>query len=298
MSIFENVMLPVLLIFLSGFIFQKIFNLNIKSLSTVAIYLLLPFLVFQTFYKEPLNSNFFYVILTSSLILLVLILLGVIIGHVFHYKRSHLDALLLSIGFPNSGNYGVPIVMFAFGSKGILYGMPIMIFHNILMGTVGVYVATDNQGGMKTALKMILKQPMNYVIIPAILLNQYHIVIPGNFMKSINLIANTTIPIIMLILGMQLAEVPLRRINWGGVNLACFLRLVISPLIAYFLCLLLPIDQVMRAVIVIMAAMPSAANTTLYAIQFKTEPEYVSTITLISTLFSILTLTILLNLLT
>ncbi|MCI1634077.1 MAG: AEC family transporter [Liquorilactobacillus nagelii] len=296
-SIFEHVMLPVLLIFFCGFIFQRIFKLDIKPLSTVAIYLLLPFLVFQTFYKESIDSNFFYVILTSSLLLLMLILLGIIISKVGKFGRNQLDALLLSIVFPNSGNYGIPIVMFAFGNKGLLYGMPIMVFHNILMGTIGVYIAADNQGGIKTAGKMIFKQPMNYVILPAILLAKYHIEIPSNFMKSINLVGNTTIPVIMLILGMQLAEVHLSQVNWYQVNLAWLLRLVVSPLLAYLLCLLLPIDPIMKMVIITMAAMPSAANTTLYAIQFNAEPQFVSTCTLVSTITSVITLTVILNLL-
>jgi predicted permease len=47
---------------------------------------------------------------------------------------------------------------------------------------------------------MIFKQPMNCVILPAILLAKYHIEIPSNFMKSINLVGNTTIPVIMLII--------------------------------------------------------------------------------------------------
>jgi predicted permease len=294
-SIFEHVMLPVLLIFFCGFIFQKIFKLDIKPLSTVAIYLLLPFLVFQTFYKEPLNSSFFYVVLTSSLLLIILLFIGLAVGRILGFSRTKVDGMLLSSCFPNSGNYGIPIVMFAFGEKGLLYGMPIMIFHNILMGIIGVYIAADHQGGLKAALKMVLKQPMNYVIIPAILMHEYQIKIPANFMKSIDLIGNATIPFIMLVLGMQLAEVSLRKVDWKAVGIAGLIRLIVSPLMAYLLCILMSISNPLAAIIIIMAAMPSAANTTLYAIQFQTEPDLVSTVTLTSTVTSILTLTILLN---
>ncbi|KRL96974.1 AEC family transporter [Liquorilactobacillus satsumensis] len=295
MSIFESVMLPVIFIFATGFVFQKIFNLEIKPLSTLAISLLLPFLTFQTFYKNAINTAFYFIIVVLLLSLIALVILGIIVGKSLHFKRSQIDALLLASCFPNSGNYGVPIVMFAFGHKGLLYGLPIMIFHNLLMGTVGVYIAADKQGNVLGPLKQVFKQPMNYVILPAILMNKFQLILPVNFMKSITLIGNTTVPIIMLILGMQLASVQLVRSDWNKIWLASVLRLMISPLIVYFICQLLPINATLTAILVVMSAMPSAANTTLYAIQFAVEPQFVAINTLISTLFSILTLTVLLN---
>lgn len=51
-------------------------------------------------------------------------------------------------------------------------------------------------------------------------------------------------------------------------------------------------------VLIIISAMPTAATTTMYAIEFDTEPELVSTITFISTVVSIVTITVLLNIVT
>lgn len=295
MQIFINVMLPVLLIFSLGFVFQRIFHLNIHPLSTLAIYLLLPFLIFQVFYRETINKSFLVIVIVTTLILTIMIIICILLGKIFEIKGEKLNALLLSSCFPNSGNYGVPVIMFAFGTKGLIYGMPIMIFHNILMGTVGVYIASNQNGRFLDSLKMIFKQPMNYVIIPAILLNQFDITIPKNFMKVINMIGNTAIPIIMLILGMQLADAKLQNLSWFKINLALILKLAIFPLIAFGLCQLLSLNYLLTAIIVIMSAMPSAANTTLYAVQFNLEPQLVSACTFISSLFSIFTLTFLIN---
>ncbi|KRM30555.1 hypothetical protein FC83_GL001690 [Agrilactobacillus composti DSM 18527 = JCM 14202] len=292
-------MLPVLLIFLTGFIFQRVFMLDIRPLSTMAMYLLLPFLVFQTFYKQPLDASFLYIVVTSLLILAGLILIGWLLSKWRHYPKKQVNGFLLATVFPNSGNYGVPIVLFAYGQKGLAYAMPLMVFHTILMGVVGIYIAAngDSAGGFKKPLQSVLKQPMNYVIIPGILMQHYHVTIPANFMKSIDLVSNIAIPLIMLILGMQLANVVGQHINWRRVGLASILRLVISPILAYAICLMFPIDPLLRNVIVVMAAMPSAANTTLYAIEFEAEPQFVSSATLVTTLASIFSLTFVLNLL-
>lgn len=138
---------------------------------------------------------------------------------------------------------------------------------------------------------------MNYVIVPALVLNHYHILLPQNLMKSVGMIGNITIPLIMIILGMQLADVSVEKVSWFSVSLVMIFRLLISPLFAYVVCLMFALNQTLTDVIVIMAAMPSAANTNMYAIQFNTEPDLVSTCTLMSTLLSVVTLTFLLNIL-
>ncbi|MCO7174915.1 AEC family transporter [Sporolactobacillus kofuensis] len=295
MRIFVDVILPVFFIFLSGFILQRIFKLDIKPISTLAVYLLVPFLVFDTFYTTPLNMSFFYIVITSTIIMVLLIIIGVVVCKCLHYSKSDMNAFLLSTIFPNSGNYGVPIILFAFGTQGVAYAMPLMIFHTLLMGFVGIYIAANGQGGAKRAIQTVLKQPMNYVILPAMLLQKFQFHIPVNFLKSIDLISNTTIPIIMVILGMQLANVTVTNMNWGRISWATCIRLIVSPVIAYSVCLLFPIDPLLRNVIVVMAAMPSAANTTLYAIQFNAKPQFVSSCTLITTVISALSLDLLLT---
>lgn len=105
MTVFTQVMLPVLLIFFIGFIFQKFFSLDIKPLSTIAIYLLLPFLVFQTFYSANFNNNFSIVVLTSIGIMVILVLLGILVGKIIGFNKKKMNAFLLSTVFPNSGNY-------------------------------------------------------------------------------------------------------------------------------------------------------------------------------------------------
>lgn len=295
MLIFIEVILPVFLIFVSGFILQRVFLLDIKPISTLAVYLLLPVLVFETFYTEPLDMNFFYIALTSVVIMAILIGAGVVLCRILHYDKSETNAFLLSTVFPNSGNYGIPIVLFAFGRQGVTYAMPLMICHAILMGVIGIYIAANGHGGVKVSLKTVLKQPMNYAMIAAVVLQQLHITIPGNFLKSIELVGNTAIPVVMIILGMQLANVAVKQINWAQIGLASVLRLIISPLIALAVCLVLPVGPLLRNVIIVMAAMPSAANTTLYAIQFNARPQFVSSCTLITTLLSVVSLTVLLN---
>ena len=209
--VFVEVILPVILIFLSGYIVQKIFKVDIKPISTMSIYILLPALVFETFYKTPLDSQLLYIVITSLLIFLALVIVVIVVTRLSKQDTEQESALILSSAFANSGNYGVPIVLFAFGKAGINYAIPIMVFHSIIMSIFGVYFAARGQAGIRVAIKTVLKQPTNYAIIPAILLQQFQVKIPANFYESIQLVGNCAVPIVMVILGMQLADVNLEK---------------------------------------------------------------------------------------
>lgn len=293
--VFIEVILPVILIFLSGFIVQKIFKVDIKAISTISIYVLMPALVFKTFYTTPLDSKLLYIVLTALLIFFALVVVMMIITRLSKQDAEEESALILLTAFANSGNYGVPIVLFAFGKAGVNYAVPIMVFHGIMMSIFGVYFAARGQAGIKVAIKTVLKQPTNYAIIPAILFQQFHIKIPTNFYESIDLVGSCAVPIVMIILGMQLAEVNPRNIDWKNISVASIIRLIASPILAYFICLLFPLDPLLQKVIIILAAMPTAATTAMYSIQFNTKPQLVSSGTLVTTVLSFATLTVLLS---
>ncbi|WP_134705063.1 AEC family transporter [Ammoniphilus sp. YIM 78166] len=295
--IFVSVILPVLLIFLSGYIIQRIFQLDLKPITTVAIYILSPALVFRTFYVTSLDIQLFYIVIISMLLLVGLIGITIITSKYFKYDKEQESALMLSTAFMNSGNYGAPVILFALGPVGFDYAVTIMVFHSIIMSVFGVYFASRGQNGAGIAIKTVLKMPTNYAVILAVFLHELHIQIPENFFQAIDLVANAAIPLVMIILGMQLANVSTKVIEWKGISVATGIRLVASPVLAYFICLLFPLDPILQKVLIILAAMPSAATTTMYAVQFNAKPQFVSCSTLITTLLSFVTLTCLLNLL-
>ncbi|MBN9655107.1 AEC family transporter [Halobacillus litoralis] len=296
MSVFIQVVLPVILIFGAGFTIQKIAKLDVKSVSTIALYVMLPCLVFQTFYEADLNGEYLMMLVFSGLLLFSILGINKIVSKVKNYDQSMESGLILSTAFMNSGNYGVPIILFAFGEEGFVYSVSFMVLQAIIMNFFGVYYAAKGTSGLKMALLSVLKMPPTYAVLVALPMNLGGVPVPENLMNSIDLLAAATVPMVMVVLGMQLAGIPLRNLEWPKVSYATTLRLIGSPLIAFVLTLVLPMSDMMAAVLIVSAAMPSAATTTIYAVQFNSKPDLVSSITLVTTLFSIVTIPILLNL--
>ena len=115
-------------------------------------------------------------------------------------------------------------------------------------------------------------------------------------MTSISMIGDSSIVIIMIILGMQLAKIKIKQLDYPKLSFALITRMVISPLVAFAMVYFMPITPMAKQILIVLAAMPSAANTTLMSVQFDTNPALVSSATLVSTLLSLITLPIVLSL--
>lgn len=297
MTIFFQVVLPVILVFAIGYVVQLWKKIDIRSISTVAIYVMTPCLVFRTFYLADLDMQYLYMVIFSAVLLIVIIIINMIYSRVKKYPQEIESGLILSTAFMNSGNYGAPIILFAYGTVGFEYSVSFMVLQAIIMNFFGVYYAARGKASIGVAVRSVFGMPATYAVIVALLLKVFQVEIPVNLFQTIDIVADATIPTVMLILGMQLANIKWTNFEWGHISYGVVVRLIISPIIAYFITLMFPFDPLLAKVLIVSAAMPSAATIVLYAVQFNAKPKLVSAITLMTTLISIFTITILLAIL-
>lgn len=298
---FLNILLPIFGIFVLGFIGQKKFQLDPKVISTVAIYLLSPFLVFRSFYLIKFNSEYFLLLIFPFALCLLLVLVAQIIAFFQSYSRTETCGLILASAFMNNGNYGTPVVFLLFGALRLNYAIVLMVGQQLVMCTLGIYFAAKGNpesNGFRSVLSAIRRMPIVYSAILGVTFYYFQITLSKSIMGAVNLLADAAIPLVMLVLGMQLATISLRKMKRLKITIALFIKLAVSPMIAWTLTLILPVDEVVKQIMIVVAAMPSAANTTMYALQYGTEPEFVSGVTFISTLLSLATLPIVFSIVT
>ena len=287
------IVLPAFLIFGAGFIGQKLLKLDIKSISTMSLYLMLPFLTFDTFYSNQLNVEYFYMFLFTCLLALIMLTLTVSFGFFIKADKTQMSAMLLGTIFPNSGNYGAPVAMFAFGAMGFQYAVIFMVIHAFLMNTIGIFIASygsEKTTSIKDSLMRVIKMPVLYGFLFGVLFQLLHIELPSTIQDGISLVGSASIPTVMLILGMQLAEIKPQKFELKYVNTVTIFRMLISPLLAVVLVNFMPVNYMIKNVYILLAAMPIAANTTLLAVQFNVKPDLTSFTTLVTTLLSLVTI--------
>ena len=273
------IILPVLIVFLIGYIGQKLISFDIRTISKVSLYLMSPFLAFRTFYTTALTMDYLYICLFAVLLILLLFIITWIWARLLKAERSEVSAMMLGAVFMNSGNYGAPVVLFALGSPGFHVAVIIMVLHSLFMNSLGIFFAAIGGKGKATvgqALKNVFQMPVLYASIFGIVLQLIQVHVPEAIMNGVDLVADASIPLVMLVLGMKLAAISKTRFQYRFVTSVSFIRIIISPLVATAILWFMPLSDLIKSVLIIQAAMPAAANTTMLALQFDTEPDLVN----------------------
>jgi len=290
---FFLILIPIFSIFALGYIGQKKIGFETKTISTMALYLMSPVLVFRTFYTTTFTITYVYMALYTFALCFSLIAVVYLIAYIRKYSVKETCGMILASSFMNNGNYGTPVVLLLFGAAGLDYAIILMVIQQLVMCTVGVYYAakgSEEGDGVRAAIRAVKRMPIVYGAFLGFLLQTFHIDLGKSMTQAIDMVADAAIPTVMIVLGMQLAKISLKNFERGKVSLSLVTKLAVSPCLAYLITLFLPVDEMIKQIMIIMAAMPTAANTTMYALQFNTEPEFVSSATLVSTTLSLATL--------
>ena len=298
LSIFVNVVLPVFVVAGLGFLFEKRFRPPIAPFNQLALFILMPALIFQSLLpvdftrEEPLRITAF-----AFLLALVMLAIGYAIARLARLDRSATSAFLLTAAFPNLGNYGLPVVLLAFGQAGLAIGTLLLAVQSVYSLTLAVLIASSSNASIASSLRQVLRQPIVYAVAAALVCNLAHLQLPAFLLSALALPAQAAIPVMLVVLGMNFAGTS--RIEEPKlVALAVITRLVIGTAVGWLLVDMLGIEGVARGVLIVGSAMPTAVFTILTATQFDARPRFVSNVVVASTLASILTVTAVLAIVT
>ena len=294
LPIFEQNILPLLLLIGTGFLVQKRIGLEMRTLSRLNMYIFVPALALNALSKAVLSTGDLVRVIAFVMTLqTALYLLGRGWGKLRGYPTSLGSAFCCSLMFYNSGNYGYPLIALLFGAASPAVGLQAIVLatQNATTFSAGQMIIRGPQIGLRKAAVEFLRMPFPYAVGLGILLQRTPLALPGPLDKAVELVADGLVPVALVTLGAQLALV-----RWSGrmrpVVLAALLRLIGGPMIALGLLLLLGWQGLLAQQLLISSTVPTAVNTTILAIEFDNEPEFASQAVMVSTLLSALTVTI------
>lgn len=290
-QILRDQILPIFLAAGTGAAFWHVFHPDIKSLSRVSFYILSPCLVFSSITSNNLPALEFWRIAGFALTtVLISGLLAWTVGNILKLRPSMTSALMITCMFVNGGNYGLSLNLFAFGASAMDRAIVFYLVSIIGMYSLGVFIASNGIAQPKEAFKRVAQVPALYALIFAGLLRSQEWYTPTWMYRPVNLLGEAAIPIMLLILGMQLAKVKL-RLRWKWMGLTILLRMLIMPAIAFGLANLFQLTGDARRAAITEASMPTAVIVTVLALEYDLEPTLVTEAVAITTLISPLTLT-------
>ena len=117
-----------------------------------------PCLVVSTINGVEISGQEFYAVAFAA----VLIFLGTAILGVLAMRMSGMPvrSLLPTVVFPNNGNMGLPLCLFAFGEEGLALALAFFLVQMTALMSLGVALISPNNCGLRAALKDLAFLPL------------------------------------------------------------------------------------------------------------------------------------------
>ncbi len=298
LGIIWNVIAPIFLVAGVAYAIGRQLKPDPRSISPFLIYLFTPALVFRSLYETELTGGeiggLIGVVLGLSFFMM---LIGIGTARLLKYDMRTESAQVLTLIMVNAANYGIPLNTFAFGVVGGQVATVYYVINAMMSNVVGVFFASRGSVSLRDALLNVVRVPIIYAAVLGLALNILNVELPTIIRRSvIEIAADAAIPVMLALLGLQLSRARLTgRIR--AISLAAGLRLLVGPVIGAGLALLFGLSGLTFKVAVVESSMPTAVLASALATQFGGDAEFVSAVTLVSTLASVITLSVLIFLL-
>ncbi|WP_347401687.1 AEC family transporter [Alicyclobacillus mali (ex Roth et al. 2021)] len=281
-----TITVPIVVVCAAGALVARYQDVETRSLSTVALYLLAPALILSALPTANLRGDHVVQIVAFTAAMTAFCWLAAwMAGRLFRLDHPTSRALMLTTIFSNSNNYGLPVLLLAFGTQGFALGTLYVILQILLVNTLGVSIAASGRAE-GSGLKALYRSPLLYASALGLALSLVHHALPGGLGTAANLLGDAYAAVVLLILGVQLGRTrwsaALQRDVWLGVAL----RVVIVPIAAKGLLMALGIRGLLASVLFVEASMPAAVNTVALASRYDMAEEWTSMVVAVTTALS------------
>jgi len=286
-DILTKVTLPIITLVLIGYVVQPRLKLDIGTLNRVQVYVVMPaFLVhFLSSGSQPI-SVVWPVIYFGLVQFLMLIPLGWLMVLAFRMRASLGPMMGLGTAYANVGFFGIPVTQLAFGPDYLIYQSVLTALMAVLVCTVGVALLAPKGGSRLAKVRTAFETPLIPSVLLGLALKGFQIELPTVVAQPMQFLGSIFTPLALYTLGAQVAAARITSLEWGPQLLILFLKFIVSPMLTWWICITMGLPPDITAVIVVASSTPVGVLVTIFAAEYKTESEFISTAVVISTALS------------
>ncbi|MBV1692935.1 MAG: AEC family transporter [Hyphomicrobiales bacterium] len=286
-DILNKVTLPIIALVAIGWLLQGRLKLDVGSLNRLQMYVVMPaFLIhFLASGKQPLSAIWpvFYV---GIILFLFQIPIGWLTAILMRQRASLGPMMGLGTAYANVGFFGIPVTQLAFGPDHLIYMSVMTALMTVLICTVGVALLAPSGGSRLGKLKTAFETPLIPSVVIGLTLRGFGVELPSVVSQPMQFLGSIFTPLALYTLGAQIAASKVVRFEAVPQVLILILKFLIAPLLAWTVCSYLDFPRDVTNVMVVAAATPVGVLITIFAAEYKTEPEFISTAVVISTALS------------
>lgn len=236
-----------------------------------------PCLILSSFSHADIDIGKMAEVSAAALvILLIMLVLG---GVLIRLMRLKVSTFLPSLLFPNIGNMGLPLCLFAFGQTGLALALTIFLVIFTLQMSLGILL-TAGHGHPRE----LFRQPVLWATVMAVILVGNGESLPVWLDNTTSILGGVTIPLMLITLGVSLAQ--LKVAEWKHSLLFSLIRVLGGFGLAVLVAGLFGLEGVDRGVLILQSSMPVAVFNYLLALRYQREPGEVAGMVVLSTLLA------------
>jgi malate permease and related proteins len=284
LDVFLNVLVPVLACVIVGFVWGKVgADFPNEFITRIVTYIGAPCLIVSTLKKSDLDWQLLITLGQSLLIIMAGVAgLGYII---LRASGKPFRALSLAVVFPNTGNIGLPLCMFAFGDEGLAIALLVFVLVALVHFAVGDFVLSAKKG-FRNGLLTGARQPIFLATLFVIFQFSSGFELPKPVLLTTQLLGGITIPLMLVTLGVSLSV--MTYAGWHSGLIVSLVRVFGGLAVALFAVWLVGVEGTAAKVLIIQSAMPTAVFNYFFALKYQQEVASVASAVMISTVLSML----------
>jgi len=276
--------LSIYIFIVMGYVAKMSFKEQIddKTITLINVYFLQLFLTFWGLLIRPIDSTLFFAPSIYLLIIVIVVILSALVAKfLFEDKKEYSIATVAAI-IGNTGNLGIPINIAIFGEESIPYTTIVNLVNVFVVYTIGVYYYSRGTFDTKTSLLNIVKLPILWAAILAILLSVYQIPIHDSIMNMLMMGAYASMTMQLFLFGIYLYGTQIKEVSKKLIIWVLSIKFILLPLIALIILVNIEMDKMIKGIIFIELLMPLAVANVNLASLYECKPKVVTALVFIS----------------
>lgn len=229
--------------------------------------------------------------------ILLSLLLGLLLAKVFKVEQKRRGVFINAVTFSNTVIIGFPVISSLFGDEATPDGMIYYMANTILFWTIGVYLLRRDSGeNVKLVswegVKKIFSPPIIGFLIGMVIV-LLNIELPEFIFTPLEMLKQTTTPMAMIFIGSIISNADFKSMKLTkDLALILVVRFIVSPIFMAMICMLLPIDQMMKQVFFVLATMPAMTQLGIMSKESDSDYEFASVVVAVTTTVSMVAIPI------
>ncbi len=257
------------------------------DIGRMLLYVVMPVAIFRSYLRD-FSMEALEGLAVSFLAALLALILSILVSRLFFKKADALERF--GCAFSNAGFIGIPLVQMTLGAEAVFYVSSFVALLNILQWTYGVLTITGDRSTVSA--KKIITNPIVISFVAGILFFFIPVSLPETLSGMVGTIASMNGPLAMIVLGIYLAQIPLKSLFTEKKSYLCALiRLIVIPALTIALLMIFPAKYLtVKLAVLIAAAAPVGANVAIFAQIYDKDYTQAVREVCLSTIFCIITL--------